>query len=255
MDSTAATQTRFRWHSDWRTTIFVLILLPLLLALGYWQLGRADEKQEIARRWQLRQLENPQSLLSLSQDAAELSYRRVLLHGQFVQGKDFLLDNRIQQGHYGLEVLSPFRTMEGNELVLVNRGWVEGDASRRSLPIWPAIVGIQTLTGTVYVPPGEPFVLGDPVPGSGWPRIAQALDMPALEALLGEPVFPFSVRLDADSPAALTVDWPLMNISPDKHNAYATQWFSMAAMLLFIYIWSSCNFRELLQQRRRRKQQ
>ncbi len=260
MDSTDNTKTRFRWHSDWRTTLFMVIFLSLFLALGNWQLDRAAEKQAIAERWRLRQLENPQSLSLLPRNAEELAYRRVRLQGQFLQGRDFLLDNRIQKGRYGMEVLSPLRLEEGGALVLVNRGWVQGDVSRRSLPDMAQVLGPLTLTGTVYVPPGEPFVLGNPVQGSSWPRVVLALDMPAIEGLLEEPLFPYSVRLDADSPAALRVNWPLVNISPDKHHAYAVQWFSMAAVLLFIYIWSSCNLGLLLRearelrQRRRRKQ-
>jgi surfeit locus 1 family protein len=254
MDSTATTKTRFRWHSDWRTTLFALVFLPVFFLLGSWQLDRAAEKQAIAERWQLRQLEAPQALHSLPRDAKAVSYRRVHLQGQFLAGRDFLLDNRIYGGRYGLELVSPLRPADGGALVLVNRGWIEADSSRRSLPVWTDLEGPQTLTGTVYVPPGEPYVLGNPTQGSSWPRVAQALDIAAFEALLGEPVFPYSVRLDADSPAALTVDWPLVNISPDKHRAYAAQWFSMAAVLLLIYIWSSCNIGLLLRESRERRQ-
>jgi surfeit locus 1 family protein len=69
--------------------------------------------------------------------------------------------------------------------------------------------------------------------------------------LLEEPLYPYSVRLDADSTGALTTHWPLLNVSSDKHHGYAVQWFSMATALFLIYIWRSSNIGTVLQQRRR----
>jgi len=34
----------------------------------------------------------------------------------------------------------------------------------------------------------------------------------------------------------LTVDWPVVNIAPEKNIAYAIQWFAMAVALLACYI-------------------
>jgi surfeit locus 1 family protein len=251
MDSTASTKSRLSWHSDWRTSLFVILLTPLFVGLGLWQLQRAEEKLVIAEQWQLRQQESPRSLESLSGEAQALAYRRVRLQGEFVPGRAVLLDNRMYQGRYGLEVLSPFQLQGSGRLVLVNRGWVLGDGSRRSLPTVLDIAGPQSITGTVYVPPGEAYSLGDPQAVAGWPKMVQVLDIAYVEELLEQPLYPYSVRLDADSAGALTTNWPLLNVSADKHQAYAVQWFSMALVLFLIYIWRSSNIGTVLQQRRR----
>ena len=35
-----------RFRPGWKMTLFTALLLPLVLSLGIWQLGRAEEKRE-----------------------------------------------------------------------------------------------------------------------------------------------------------------------------------------------------------------
>ena len=141
--------------------------------------------------------------------------------------------------------MTPLRLAGNGQLVLVNRGWIEGDRARRSLPQVEPVSGDQILTGTVYVSPGEAYKLGAEAFTENGPQVLLTLDMNAIEAYLGEPVFPYTVRLEAQSPAAMTIDWPLLNTSPQKHTAYAVQWFSMAAALLLLFLIRSSNVWEL----------
>lgn len=254
MNTTAATSQRLRWDADWRTTVFVVVLLPVLVGFGFWQLERALEKQAIAANWTARQQESPRPLLSLADSPAELAYRRVHLRGHFIARRNFLLDNRIYQGRYGVEVITPLRLEGEDTVVLVNRGWIAADPSRRTLPELPVDDALQGLEGTVYVPPGEAYTLGPISDNEDWPRLVQALDVPALAVMLDAEVFPYTVRLEPDSAAGFTIDWPLLNTSPEKHRAYAVQWFSMAAVLLMIYLWSSTNLATLWRQRRSKRE-
>ncbi len=219
--------------------MFVAVFLPLFIGLGFWQLQRAEEKREIGAIWQQRQGLAAVPLLQLDGDAAALTQRRVWLEGRFLHNRDFLLDNKIQGGQYGYEVLSPFRLPDGL-VVLVNRGWIAGDSSRRSLPRIPPTEAAR-VEGTVYVSPGQPYRLGEETLSAAWPQQMLSLDMPWVEQTLGEPIYPYTVRLNADSQAALQVHWPVVNVSPEKHTGYAVQWFSMAAALLLIYLIRSSN--------------
>ena len=40
---------------EWRITLFTLVLLPLLISLGFWQLQRAEEKAQLAAAFELQQ--------------------------------------------------------------------------------------------------------------------------------------------------------------------------------------------------------
>ena len=50
-----------------------------------------------------------------------------------------------------------------------------------------------------------------------------------------------ALRLAAGQPGALSVDWQVINVSREKHTGYAVQWFSMAAVLLLIFLLRSSN--------------
>ncbi len=237
---TATQETGLVWCAEWRTTLFALVLVPVFVGLGFWQLQRAEEKALIASDWEQRQHQPARPLLELNGSAGQLAHRKVILEGGFVPGRDFLLDNRVQGGQYGFEVISVLRLLDEPLLVLVNRGWIAGDPGRRRLPDVPMAAG-EKQHGVVYVPPGEAYRLGDERRQAEWPQLILSLDIAWMEQVLGEPVYPFTIRLDADSPAALSVDWPLINITPEKHTGYAVQWFTMAVALFIAWLAHSSN--------------
>lgn len=249
MSNTALDRAGLRWQLEWRISLFALVFVPLFLSLGVWQLQRADEKRAISAQWESQRREAAVPLESLSGTPDELAYRPVTLRGQALTGRNFALDNRIRDGRYGVEVITPMRLDSGG-LVLVNRGWQEADPMRRSLPEVSEIVGGAMVTGYIYVPPGESFLLGEIASDGVWPRLIQAAHVPSLAEMLGENVYPFIVRLTPDSAGALLADWPLLNTRPEKHNAYAVQWFAMAAVLLLLFVWRSSNLGEWLRNRR-----
>lgn len=240
---------------EWRTTLFVVVMLPVLVSLGFWQLERAEEKARIGAAFEARQALPPAPLGALlAQDAATLAYRPVTLTGRFREGQYFLLDNRLQQGRYGNEVIGIVELEGRPGVALVNRGWLPADASRRTLPEAPPVPGQVTLRGQVYIPPGDPYLLAETALAEGWPKRIQAVEMDRLAASLqldGAEMFPHLVRIDPGETGALAVDWQVVNVSPAKHQGYAVQWFVMAVVLAIIYLLHSSNLREWLGARRR----
>jgi surfeit locus 1 family protein len=253
MDTTPTTKQKFQWQLEWRIALFTALLLPFLVGLGLWQLERAGEKSAIAASWESRQQAAVVPLDIRAINVDELAYRRVLLQGEYLADRDFLLDNRIVNGRYGVEVISPFRLANGGGLVLVNRGWIEADRSRQVLPTVVPETGVLSLRGSVYVAPGTAFTLGQISTGESWPRLIQALEVESLGKMLGEPLFPYTVRLEPAPQSVYRRDWPLVNSSPEKHQAYAVQWFSMAVVLALLFIWRSTNLAEILRQARSAK--
>ena len=236
---------------EWRTTVFTLVLLPLMLGLGLWQLQRADEKAAIAARWEQRKLQSPVALEQVNpDDTTALEYLPVQLSGHILADQYFLLDNRINRGKFGYEVLAIMLLQQTVQAVLINRGWIAGDSSRQSLPEVPVVSGPLVLKGHVYVAPGAPYLLADLALEPGWPKRIQAIEMdklrPAVKEVAGAGLFPYSVRIDSDQPAALTVDWQIINVSPQKHTAYAVQWFTMALALVIFFTLRSSNLRQVL---------
>jgi cytochrome oxidase assembly protein ShyY1 len=234
-----------QFDPEWRLTLFTVLLVPLMAGLGFWQLQRAEEKAALAADWEARQHLAPAPLAELVDAQADaLPYRRVRIVGEFSPEQFFLVDNKIYKGRFGYEVLAVFHWSGG--AVLVNRGWIAGDSARLSLPEVPQVAGQLALTGQVYISPGAPYLLAEQQLEPGWPKVIQAVEMDKLVPAVGGVVFPYSIRLEADQPGALTTDWQVVNVSPEKHQGYALQWFTMAAVLLVFYLLRSSNLWSVL---------
>ncbi|MGK0499774.1 MAG: cytochrome oxidase assembly protein ShyY1 [Oceanicoccus sp.] len=239
--------TRLRFTPNWRASVLAVLLIPLLLWLGFWQLDRAEEKRGLQQQFEQRQQRGPVLLSSLDGNG-DLRYQSVELSGEFINDKVLLLDNRIYQGRFGYEIIQPFKLTDKAQLVLVNRGWVVGDKSRRELPNIKPLLGDLTLVAEIYVPHGEPFSLGNDS-AIGWPRVLQSLEIAELTAEFELPLFPYTVRLKQESSASFENNWMVVNLKPSKHVGYAVQWFAMSATLLIILLLSNTNLWALLKRK------
>jgi len=222
-------------------TLFVALMVPVMVGLGFWQLARGDEKAALAADFAAKQARAPVPLTRLQGQGEEaLAYLPVRAVGSFRNGRYFLLDNRTRQGRFGNEVIAVFEPVGSDMAVLVNRGWIPADPARREAPTVPDVEGVVTIEGYVYVVPGNPLLLAEQRLAPGWPKRVQALEMDlmaaALERQLGDGLFARPVRLEANSPGALVADWQVVNVSPQRHTGYAVQWFAMAGVLTLIYI-------------------
>ncbi|MEM1403907.1 MAG: SURF1 family protein [Pseudomonadota bacterium] len=232
-------------------SLLTALLFPTLLWLGFWQLDRAQEKTFIAAQNAAQAEAAPISLgeaKTLTDD--ELAFRRIELVGVFDPDVVILSDNQIRDGRYGHDVYGLFRDVSGG-VSLLNRGWIAGDPSRRSLPAVETPVDEFVLVATVYVPPGEPYLLAEESFNDlTFPRLVQSVQSDKLYAALAmvaqQPLFAYELRLEPSAGAGFRRDWPVINVSPEKHQGYALQWFTMAAALLLFFIIRSSNVMDLV---------
>ena len=222
------------FRPGWKLSLFVALLLPALLSLGFWQLDRALQKQTVMDRREARRSLPPVALAMLK-GSEQPAFRRVRLRGHYLPAQQILRDNQIVDGRFGYEVITPLRQPDG-VVVLVSRGWLAASLNRSELPQIPTPEGPQLLTGEVYVPLGEAFTLGDTALAEGWPKRVQWLDVSQFNDLFSGPVFPYVVRLEDGAPSAFTRHWQAVNVLPAKHTGYAVQWFSMAVVLAGLYL-------------------
>jgi cytochrome oxidase assembly protein ShyY1 len=214
-------------------SLVVLVLLPLLVSLGCWQLGRGEEKRVMLAHYAERRAEPPVriDLLVISDD---LAYRRVQLRGHFDAEHSLLLDNSIRDGKAGVELLQPFQDQASGAWVLINRGWLPWP-DRRVPPLFNTPTQALSLHAWVYVLPAT-FQLQADSANAPWPRLVTAVEPDTLWAELGREGFPQELRMEA-GPASYRADWPVVAMGPEKHLGYAVQWFSMATALLGLYLY------------------
>jgi len=244
---------RLTWKLNWPTTLFALAFLPLFLGLGRWQLQRADQKAAAQIAFEERENALPQNLSQLPTEP-EL-YTRVAATGHYDNAHSFLLDNRILHGRFGYEIITPFivkqntssqgETQQSAPHLLVNRGWVEGDPARLQRPIISGVEDEVQLTGYVYRDSTKMTFFGNGREQQ-WPKLIQNLIVDDLQRQLGAATYPFILRLDATSPGAFRTEWQIVSMGPERHIAYAVQWFAMAATLVVAWLLMSSNLWQLI---------
>jgi surfeit locus 1 family protein len=229
----------FRFAPGLWPTVGYLVLLPLLLGLGAWQLERAAAKQALVEQRASSELVAPLDIGRSTSLAPGDRYRAATVTGRYLPGQQWLLDNRLYHGTPGYHVFTPF-VIGGDTRprLLVNRGWVATGESRQSLPRLPLPEGQVTLSGRLDSPAPVGIVIGEPPLDSPAGRVVVlSLDLAALAAAKDWPLLRYALVVDEERPGALQYDWsPIPPMGPEKHLGYAVQWFAIALALTLIYV-------------------
>jgi len=217
-------------------TLVVLVLLPLLVCLGFWQLSRSEQKRVLLENHAQRLTAEPVAGDQLKA-MTDPAFRRVRLSGQFDAEHSYLLDNRMRDDRVGVELLQPFHDEASGLWLLVNRGWLPWP-DRRTPPVFSTPAQRLEIGAWVYVSPGATFQLGSDPANASWPRLVTAIDPDKLWAELGRTGFNYELRQES-GPAAYEAGWPVVSegMGPEKHVAYAVQWFAMALALFGLYLY------------------
>lgn len=220
-------------------TVATLLLLPCLISLGFWQLHRADYKralmaQAAAGKAQILQL--------ASDNVAKLNrYQHVTAQGAFDSAHQVLLDNMpAQTGQPGYRVLTPMQLTDG-ALVLIDRGWLPLGQTRKDLPNVEVSEAPRRIQGLLDELPQPGVRLGGPAAKpSSWPAVLNYPRYEELKAIYGDKLLPRIVLLDADEADGFDRHWQIdVGFGPERHIAYAVQWFGLALALLLIYFFTN----------------
>lgn len=218
--------------SLWPTLAF-LAVLPGLLALGFWQLDRAEQKRDLLAQIQAAREAQPVRLAAAAPEPEAVRFRRVRASGRYDSDHQFLLDNQVERGRVGYLVLTPLRVEGSDYAVLVNRGWRLASMDRSELPEIAVderprdVAGLATRGPAVGLPMGESGARN-----GAWPRRIQYLDFAAMGDALPYRLLPLVVDPSSDGNA---LQARLAGFGPARHVGYAVQWFALAAMLVALY--------------------
>ena len=224
------------------SVLLYLVFLALLICLGFWQLDRAEEKRRFFAKEQLSEGQSVSQMdLLRAADTEDLRYKKIEITGQYDQQHQYLIDNQIVNRQVGYFVMTPFLLDGMEKAVLVNRGWVALNKQRSVLPELSINTLKASLTGRINAFPVVGIKLaGAEIPTEGWPSVVQVVDVKVLSERLGYSLFPFQIELDSDMENGYIRDWKKTSIMPpEKHIAYAVQWFGLAITLTILFIWMS----------------
>lgn len=225
-----------RFIPRWRMSLFALAVVLLFTRLGFWQLHRAHEKQEMLAVHQTFAKQIPKNWQPGYPEPGQ--YQQISIQGHFL-AKILFLDNQHYQHQFGYHVISPL-LLANDQVILVDRGWVAGDIGRKTMPMTETPTGLVHLAGTVYFPSEKNWVLGQALEKIEKNiAIVELVDNHLISQFLHKSVYPFMIRLNKNQ-ASLTdgfvQEWPVVAMSPQRHYGYALQWFAMALVILILFI-------------------
>lgn len=222
----------------------MLVALVAFARLGVWQLHRAAEKQALLTQFESGQITTVATVALSPGDADSLPrYQRVELHGRYDGEHQVLLDNMPSaQGRAGYRVLTPVALEQGGWL-LVDRGWLPLGATRSELPDTTIDDKARTIVGRLDELPEPGVRPGDnPTadPAASWPRVLSFPRYEELTRALNRPLQRRIVLLDAAQPDGYERVWQAhFGFGPERHIAYAAQWFALAVAAVVIYLMMS----------------
>lgn len=219
--------------------VVALSVSAAFIALGNWQLDRAEEKRnsfaEFERRGNLSAVDlNRTSTI----DAVTLPGYQAVVIGHYL-GTTILLDNQMYQGRAGYLVYSVFEIDGRNQRLLINRGWVNAGENRAQTPAFDTSTVNQQLQGRLIQPPAG----GLQLKGSGlieqmstdiW-RV-QRIDFNSLGDDAGRVFLPITLRLDTPTSEGFVQDLTPPGIDESRHLGYAFQWFALAATVVIVSV-------------------
>ena len=239
-----------RRHTPALSWLLLAACLALFLSAGNWQYDKGVAKQERIQAFQAAVDAPPKPLgpQMLSGDGND--FDRVRVRGQ-VGGQHYLLDNQIRNGRPGIEVYTPLRTPDGEHLLLA-LGWLPYPDARRQLPDLPPITGsrvdgngadgagadtVLQFTGMLAPPPAHGLRLGRNWPEQPGPdKLMSYFDLAQISADAGVPLVGRVLWLDPDPAGPWQRDWqPAQGMPPERHYAYAWQWWSMAVASVIVF--------------------
>lgn len=174
------------------------------IALGNWQLRRAEEKRVVPPH--------------------------VSVEGEFLPRFTVYLDNKVNHGRVGYEVITPLRLRSGTN-VLVNRGWIAAGKTRDALPEVRTPAGPVSIEGIALE--GLPRVLSLQKDAG---KLRQTLDIERFAFETGLRLEPRVIEQHSDLPDGLARDWPPRDLGIEKHQGYALQWYSLAALAIVLLV-------------------
>lgn len=223
--------------------LVALLILPLLVALGFWQLDRASEKRELQDEYDRRIHDSPIRVTGKLRSLQALRFYRVTVTGHYDTDYQILIDNRVNNGKAGYHVLTPLK-IEGSDVrILINRGWVAQGPSRQQLPKIDSTSDTVVVTGLATVPLKGGYRLGPPDrTDSAWYPVWQYLDLNRYRLRVPFRMQPVVVLMDPKSGAGGFVrNWHRLDTGIAVHQGYAFQWFSLAVALVALVMFF--NFR------------
>ncbi len=220
------------------TTLLVVAAVGVMARLGVWQIDRLAERRAFNARVEA-QIKAPPLELNgpfLAEDLYEMEYRQVVARGVYIAQQEILLRNQVWENRPGYHLLTPLRLANSDDVVLVDRGFIDldqGQPASRAAYALPGVVEVRGILRRPHVP--RFFGVPDPTLAPGETRLDawNAVNLDRIRGQVDGNLLPVYILAAPDpaqpGPPYASLEQP--DLSEGSHFSYAVQWFSFAAIL------------------------
>ena len=117
-----------------------------------------------------------------------------------------------------------------------------GSINRKEIPNVQTITGKYKLSGHVRKIEKGIMLMEQILVKNEWPLRVQQIELDKFSTLISRQLLPFVVYLDKTESVGYEKNWQPIVMPPEKHRAYAFQWFSLAIAWMSLMIWASIKF-------------
>ncbi len=215
-------------------TVFSLPAILVMIGLAVWQVERLHWKEALIAERISRTSAAPIGLPPVGADLAPLEFRRVAVTGTFDHGHEFYLAARSQNGNVGYWIGTPFKTEQG-ETVLINRGWVPEEKKLPEARAEAQATGTVTINGVIRLPQVKAYFQPE---NEAAKNVWFYIDPRQMAAFAGLPMRD-DFYLDADAapnPGGFPIGGQTRIELPNDHLQYAITWALLALSLAAVYV-------------------
>jgi cytochrome oxidase assembly protein ShyY1 len=225
-----------RW---WTINVFVALAIPFCLVLGFWQLGRFEDRvdghREHAQQAEAARLAEAVPLVTLLPVTTDTVGEVAVVSGSFDTEQELMVPRRALNDQRGFYVLTPLLPDDGGAAVPVVRGWLPGEPDPDRVPAAPEgtveVVGIlqaaespRAVNAPTGLPAGQVGVIGAA-------SLINVLPYEVTDAWL-------TVR-EAEAPLtpvpAVAASGTGLDVKAFQNLGYTAQWFVFAAFVVFMW--------------------
>ncbi len=207
----------------------MLILVPVFVGLGFWQLDRAGQKRQLASTQETRGNAPVLDLDGRVLDSDDVEHRLLAASGNFIPEKSIFVENRKHQGKTGFHVITPMKIGTSDRYLLVNRGWVR-------IPPKEEPSAAVRVTGRAVVPQPPAIQLGGGFAPTSTQQRWPFFTLENYSAWSGLAVYPFIVLQSPDDAHGFVRNWASKPVDETMHIGYALQWFAFALIAAIIWV-------------------
>ena len=226
------------FKSTIKATLITLILAITCMKLGSWQLNKAQFKLSLQAQYSKYENDPATQLPTNFSNLDEMRYKKVRVHGKYLPQYQILLDNQFDGERAGYYVLTPLAIDGSENIILVNRGWIEASENHNQIPEVNTPLTSQSVEGFVWVPSHKFYTLEKKTNTKEWNKVWQNIDLDLYTQLVPKKVLPIILKMSPNNEGGFARHWVRPDDRVQTHLSYGYQWygFAIASILIYLYL-------------------